>query len=790
MNDSILPDVYERLIAMTTERFKHLWFQLVCCALFLISIYGGVFCQTAYKISGVVLDASNENPIPKVTIYLIGSGIKTVSDEQGRFSLDIYQDGSERLIFSHVGFDQKSLAIDSTIKTDRLRMFLEPKVIWQDEVVVSASLREQSLNKLSRSAAVVSDQKIADRMQSNMTDMLNSVPGFTQIWEYHSPLLLRGLNSKRLIVMMNGSRRIGTFPGGFFGQEMNIYDAQKVEVIKGPGSVIYGSGAVSGIVNVINRDPFGPRNTRAQLYSGYGSNNNEILEVARIYHQDTNYGFSFSGKFRKTRDMVYGNGETASNSDVEDRDLSFRAGFRISEKHMFTVTGKYHYGDWGKPRGFNGPTRHFTQVRNIEDRIHSALKYTFASGGIIETVSLSAFYDNGTRDYYKYRYNTVSGNLSALDLVHYKDRYGGGQVFTTLNLTDKRKMTLGLDGYIFRLDDPTDVVDYYNNTQGTLPGREGAGQQDLGAFINDEWELSKKFCTILGIRFDVTQVNEGQFSGRDERTERRTAFSGNLGLVYSPSEYTNLSLNLGRAFRMPVAEELFTEVISCKGIKKGNPDLQPEYSWNTDLGLRGTALEDRLRYDIALFYNRVDGYINETAANEIEDVDFTYKNTDAVVTGGELSVSYRFDNVFKKSNTLFASIGIAYTYGIDLYASGNNAPLFGIPPLSTSGELKYNGSLNRNWITGYSFSFQFEHAASQDRVAPVPEGSDAGPWGYEPSEQHLVFNIGLGLDSHSIPGKPGLRIVARNIFDKEYYPFGSYIPAMGVNIKTILSLRL
>jgi outer membrane receptor protein involved in Fe transport len=67
---------------------------------------------------------------------------------------------------------------------------------------------------------------------------------------------------------------------------------------------------------------------------------------------------------------------------------------------------------------------------------------------------------------------------------------------------------------------------------------------------------------------------------------------------------------------MPITEEMFTRVISCKGIKVGNPDLQPEYSWNFDVGLRGKTLKEKLKYDIALFYNILDDFINEAPADD------------------------------------------------------------------------------------------------------------------------------------------------------------------------------
>jgi len=257
-------------------------------------------------------------------------------------------------------------------------------------------------------------------------------------------------------------------------------------------------------------------------------------------------------------------------------------------------------------------------------------------------------------------------------------------------------------------------------------------------------------------------------------------------MVYSLNETTHFSLNAGRAFRMPITEELFTKTISCKGIKVGNPDLLPEYSWNFDVGFRGSVFNQKLKYDLAFFYNLLEGFINEAPVADNPDLDFTYKNTDAKLMGGEMSTSYGFNNIFKPSNTLNIGLGAAYVYGVDL--ANNNKPLFGIPPFKTTGEINYRGLVNKKWLTGYSVKIDAEYAAAQNRVAAVPEGTEGGPWGYIPSKPHAVFNCALGLNSNALPGHPKLRFIVKNILNTNYQPFGSYIPAMGRNFKIVLSL--
>lgn len=760
-------------------------FSIICILICIAFINSNLFSQS---VQGYVLDKETNEPVRYANISIKNTATGTTTDNNGYFEI-ITKNTDASIIISHINYHKQTVLMNDALLSDGFTIYLEPKAVQITDVVVSAGLYEQSLDKITRSVGVISHPQLINKMNSNMIDILSSVPGFTQVWEYHSPIILRGLNSNRIVIMKDGNRRIGTFPGGYFAQDMNIYDAQRIEIIKGPGSVIYGSGAISGIINVISNQPFGEDKTRVKLISGYGSNNNEFLEMAKVCYKKKNFGISVNGKYRKTGNMIYGDGETAANSNVEDHDIAINTGYRISNKHTFLLNANYHYGDWGKPRGFNGPTKAFTKIRNKEENIHTDFSYSYTPGSFIESVNLSAYYDDGWRDYYKYKYSEVSGKLSSLDLVHYKSNYGGARFYSVLAFAPDNKLTIGADGYIFRLDNPTDVFDYYNDTEGIVEGYTDAGQQNYGVFINNEWQTTEKLRLVAGIRFDVAEVEEGESSDTIQRNENRNAVSGNFGMVFSPRKNIHLSFNAGRAFRMPTAEELFTTVISCKGTKVGNPDLEPEYSWNFDLGCRGVAAQNRFKYDIALFYNLMDDFINEAPDAENEDIDFSYTNTDAVIWGGEVSAYYRFNNVFKASNSLFAGAGASYVYGIDLPADDPDEPLFGIPPFKTTAGLNYKGTVNKNWLTGYSIKCEVEYAAAQNRIASVPEGTDGGPWGYEVSDAHTIFNISAALNSNTMTTCPKLRLIVNNVFNLDYQPFGSYIPAMGRNIKILLSLN-
>lgn len=757
--------------------------------IFLVVLSDQLVFPQQQKITGTLTNSITGNPVAFAAISVAGSGSGTLSDENGSFSLVVDTLSGNKLVISHINYFRQELLLHKAVHQGQLQIALDPKTPQLGEVVVSATLTEKLVLKNTTPVSIIHNRHIQDHFSSNMADLFARTPGFAQIWEYHSPLLLRGMNSNRLLMLKNGARRIGTFPGGYFGQDINVYETRKIEIIKGPGSVIYGSGAISGIISLITPEPFGKNETSVKVLTGYGSNNNEWLENVAGCWKKENSGIAVQAKWRKTGEYRYGNGETAENSQVEDRDVSVTAGVKVASNQQITVHADYHFGNWGKPRGFNGPDKYFTEIKNKEEGVHTALTYKLFTKGLVESVNAVLYYDAGKRDYYQYKHSTVTGAVTTLDLVHYKDNYGGGRIFSVIIPATNHELTLGADGYLFRIDNPTDYYDYYNHTTGADDGYENAGQQSVGFFANNDWQVGEKTGLNFGLRYDVASVNEGTYNDTGKRQEYRTAISGNLGFIYSLVENSHYTLNVGRAFRMPITEELFTETVSCKGIKQGNPELEPEYSWNVDMGYRGFAANNKWNWDISVFYNVVDNYIGEQADTVSEKVDFTYKNTDATLFGGEASLSYRFNNAFADGNQLNTGLALSYVHGIDRSENADK-PLFGIPPLTLLTDLKYQGILNKYFITGYYIALEGEFSASQNRIGELPEGTDGGPWGYETADPHMVFNLLTGINANALPGKPKLRFIVKNLLDHNYKPFGSYIPAMGRNFKITLSFTI
>lgn len=664
-----------------------------------------------------------------------------------------------------------------------------------DKIVVTADRKEKDLKDVVLPVSIVDDDQIEENLFVSMVDVLDDTPGFTQVYEYHSPILLRGISSSRILFLKDMNLRMSSYPEGFMGQTANIYDIERIEIIRGPGSVIYGSGATTGIINMISRDVFKDIGWNIKIGAGFGLNDIQLLGLGTINYTASNFAFQLAGRYRKTTNYTYGNGMVATNSFTEDKDLSFRMGYLLPKDGQITFTSDLHFGGpWGKPFGFN---RNLMKAGNENDNsYYFALDFQQETTGVFDEIYASVFYNYETREYHKQMVNVLH-DITDETIVNYLDQYGGGHFHVFLDKM-KHQLIMGMDGSLFRLWSPQTTVNYIHHTTNSDIGTQGSGVSSTGIFAQDTWELSDRSEMVIGLRYDIASVLEGDnptdskyLLGYSNTYEIRGALSGNLGLIYHPVTNTSLTFNVGRAFRMPSANEMFSEQVTCGGIVSGNPGLQPEYSLNFDAGFKGEYRD--FEWDFALFANYYHQLIQKVSADSSEAFDQIYTNTDlARIIGAEIETSYTFKDIFGEGHDLIPGITFTAYSGDDLSdGSGfgnlfaSNDPLSGIPPFRFKASLRYKAYF-LTW--SYFIEINMDHYFKKLRV---PEVESEAPWSNEDIDPYTLFNIIVGISLDDVWGIENIKlnIKIQNLFNKEFYPFGSYILGKGRDVKLFVGME-
>ena len=295
---------------------------------------------------------------------------------------------------------------------------------------------------------------------------------------------------------------------------------------------------------------------------------------------------------------------------------------------------------------------------------------------------------------------------------------------------DTHRVTLGLDTFFEDATSGRTMKDsasaWVNPGFSGVPVIPDSTRVGAGAFVQDEIALGDRWVVTPGLRADWI---EAQTDGHprhaltSEETAESSAVSGNLGLLYKVSNAINLYANAGRAFRAPTLLELYFYGPHDVGNDIGDPDLDPETSWNFDVGLKTRT--DRLQTMVSAFYNIVDDYI---AKENQGDGNYQYLNYAKVALyGAEAGLNYDLGAGF----STFASVS---------YVRGKNDDtdddLSGIPPLKGHYGLRYDmalGAKNALWVELAGLT-----AADQDKTGPNERATD----GYTRGDVRLGLDVG------------------------------------------------
>jgi len=663
-------------------------------------------------------------------------------------------------------------------------------------IVVTADRIKRSTQKTWLPTSVVDSNQIEEKSYSSLSEVLESTPGFSRVYDYHSPLILRGTSGTKMLILRNGNPRFSSFPGGFMGQSVNVYDLDRVEVVRGPGSVIYGSGATCGVINMIDRDVFDEEKDLG-FKTGvlYGSNSNDRALMAGANFRTDHLAMRVTGKYNKSDNYHYADNEEALNSSHEEKDASLNGGLRFNENNRITFRGAVHFGGpWGKAYGFNNKEQ--MMARNEDDNmLDLSIKYEGNSVGIFDKVMISGFYARETREYHKMKMNSTLTKINFEDITDYKNIYYGGNAMATVK-AGINYVSIGADSNTVKLWSPTRTVDHYNYAEpaviSEIDGSQGAGMISGGIFVQDNITVSQSLSITAGMRYDAARIFQGdRDDGDEELKSTRDAVSGNLGMVFAPVKNHALSLNLGRAFRMPDAVDMFNEQVTCQGTIVPNTELEPEYSWNIDTGYRGRA--GGLEWNISLFINQYSQLIVKGTNPDDSTEQMMMNEDNARIMGGELETSFIFQDIASTGIHVKPGITAAYCRGSSFADDGEQwdfsdegEALTGIPPANIKPYVRFMFMSDSG-----SSCFLLVECDTWLKKTRLSEDEGSAAWNNEDVDGYMLLNISMGMSLSCFGAMEKIKVnmACNNLMDKRYYPFGSHIPGKGRDIRAFTSLE-
>ncbi|MBN2104809.1 TonB-dependent receptor [bacterium] len=598
--------------------------------------------------------------------------------------------------------------------------------------------------------------------QSNFGEWIASIPGVslseTGPWS-HKPVI-RGLSEAHILTLVDGMKLDVLRNYGNHAPLVDIDQIERIEVIRGPGSVLYGSNAVAGVVNIITKSPKKTSHQYAinsRIGLQYASVNRQWSEMMMLQGRYGKYNMLLNITHRKADDINTPAGRlknTAFSGYTSDLKLVFQPS--VNQQLLFSghLT---RMNDVGVPINPKARTAHFKMYNR--DRITLSYKYQ-RPDQFISDISMDLYYQQGEREFDALLYhipkkgaNFVNNHLNA----HRDVKTWGGSLQTGWRLSGANLLTAGVDCFTERdntrrlsdsvivnaedqmqMDPPADLT-----PPTPLSNREG-----LAAFLEDEWYIASWISLNAGMRYDaIFSEAEGTPGTLTElnRNETDRDYSGNIGVVIRLGNQIRLTGNIGRAFKAPTLQERFFKGTAQVGYLYGNPNLNSETSINLDAGFR--LKSDCFQISLNMFHNRIHEFIVMKPVSAGADT-FLYDNVGCADLYG-IEWNGRFQLI--DALTLFANS--AYVGGQDRELNEN---LPKIPPLNSLMGITFGNEMQNYWLT---FAGEFH---DRQQYSAKNESQTDG---------YILFDICSGLKISrllSLKSPIYITLNIRNVFNESY----------------------
>ena len=284
---------------------------------------------SALDMRGIVVDAKTQSPIEGASINISELKRVFISDENGNFQVkNLPTKGNFMIEISCLGY--RTIAKSIPIHELNQTIFeLQPTIIETPEVVVIGSVSESQSKKNSASVSIVRKAKLFEHPSTNLIDALSRVVGVNQLstGPASSKPVIRGLTHNRVITLLNGVKQENLQWGDEHGINVDQYDVEKVEILRGAASLLYGSDALGGVVNIIEAPTIAEGKIKTELLSNYQSNSDLLANSFAI--QGNKNGFTYKGRYSmKNAHSFYTAGNFGiPNTAFSENNLSTQIGF-------------------------------------------------------------------------------------------------------------------------------------------------------------------------------------------------------------------------------------------------------------------------------------------------------------------------------------------------------------------------------------------------------------------------------------------------------------------------------
>ena len=729
-------------------------------------------------VQGRVLDSAG-NPVPNAVVSLAELRVATTTGNDGAFGLAGVPAGRYTLVARRVGFAAAVREIVVTAGTTELTLRLTETPFQVEPVTVTATRLPTSTLRSPLPTSALGEDQLRREQSISLAKSLSKLPGVRSVstGEQIGKPMIRGLFGSRVLVLENGSRLEDYSWSDEDAPSVDARLAQRVEVIRGPASVLYGSDAVGGVVNVVSEDlpsANGGRSFRQIGVEAYGATNNKELGSAiKISGASGRLGWRLFGVGRFAESYGTPDGEVentgflAANGEVAAGIRGMRSNTSVRVSHYGGEFKLLEAG--GPPPGAvegeeAGPERKLSddRVQLVSDYLLGAIRLETKAQW--QRHSLVEVSDDACR-----LIETLCGNPAlataapqeqpAFDLLL---NTGTLDVLGHHTIGDRVRGTIGLSGLYQK-----------NDSHGPIFLVPDATIRSGGAFVFEE-ATSGPWSFLAGGRVDSRHLSadaNAALGMPTDKTRSWTVTSGNVGAVFRPLPTMALAGNFGAAWRAPTLFELYSNgpLLAESRFEIGDPTLKSERALSLDVSARWEG--SRIRGEIAGFRNDIRDFVYLAPTTELNQGlrVFRHRQADALLTGGEVS----------------AEVEVARPVTIRArhdFVRGTNRqtdqPLPLMAPARSAVGMDFRAS--PPWATSFFAGSELEHVSRQGRPNPADYVTDA----------YTLINFDVGMERSFLGRAARLEVGVRNAGDVRYRSFLSRYKEFALEPGRNITIRL
>ncbi len=655
--------------------------------------------KTDANIFGHIISTENNEHIPFINVIIKDTRIGTITDASGHYIITNIPEGKHTLLVTGMGYETTPVEFSITAKqTLEIDVEVNPSEINLEAIVVTSSPTASGYRYQPDMTYMGED--LQKRSEVSFGEILNNSPGVAMRSMGSAPArpVIRGMDGDRILVLENGER-MGDISETSADHSIALdpLATTRVEVIRGPASLLYGSSALGGVINLMTTDiPDRWDKGSRGVFSLQGASMNSMgAGFGRYTYGHDSWALTARAAYRQAADITTPDGVlpgTSMNNFDASAGYGFNAGRTTGGISLSHANQTYEIPD---------------DIENLNNGIEIQMQRTAIQGRM--NFETNNFFDKGL-----IRFSTSSMQQQEVEYEWSEDNRNEeiGLQYDKISLSTSLTLQHKPFGFFDRGALGINLHGHKLNVSGEEAYTPGESRINLGVFTFQEVPLSNKMRLQFGLRFDLknTQAITDIVSIPSKGNRTAVNYSGSIGFNHRPIEGLEVGGQFARSHRNPSVEELYANGIHLgAGVYEiGNPNIRDEIGQGGDFFIRWNS--SKLELELATFANFFRNYIIFEPTGQIETNSgypiFQYTGDEARLLGAEFQFAYKPFEGF--------TLGFGSDYIDGRKISNGKSYLPFIPPLRFNVNIEYD--YTKGWIGANLVS-----ANKQDRVAPDEE---------------------------------------------------------------------